>query len=73
MFRPEEGKLISDFDNKDVTAPLFFSVDKELLNKYFNDLMLYYRVTYNHKRMLLDIKTKQVILLEYFKNKYHFE
>ncbi|HMF72141.1 MAG TPA: hypothetical protein VK616_11745 [Flavitalea sp.] len=75
MFRPQLGKMITveNFNREEVTAPLLFSTDKNMLNKYFNELQLYYRVTYNHKRMLLDLKEKQILLIEYFKNKYHFE
>lgn len=73
MFQIKKSGLISTFDNKDVTATLLFSNDKGLLNKYFNDLKLYYRVTYNHKRMLLDLKENQIRLINYFKNKYHLE
>ena len=73
MFKPIEGRLITTFDPADVTKPILFSADKALLNKYFNDVMLYYRITYNHRKFLLDLKAKQILLLEYFKNKYHFE
>ena len=73
MFKPQEGKIISTFDEKDVTAPVLFSDNKELLNKFFNDLLLYYRITYNHKRMLLDLKINQTSLIGYFKNKHHLE
>jgi hypothetical protein len=75
MFRPSEGKTITagNFNRADVTAPLLFLKDKNILNRYFNELQLYYRVTYNHKRMLLNLKEKQIQLIEYFKHKYHFE
>jgi hypothetical protein len=56
-----------------VKAPLLFSADKATLNKYFNELQLYYRVNYNHKRMLLELNGQQMRLIEYFKKKYHFE
>lgn len=73
MFRQEDGKIITGFSPSEVTIPVLFSADKALLNKYFNDVQLYYRITYNHRRMLLDLKNKQTQLLAYFKNKYHFE
>jgi hypothetical protein len=73
MFKPRDGMLITTYDPADVTKPVLFSTDKALLNKYFNDVMLYYRITYNHRRMLLNLKDKQTQLLKYFKNKYHFE
>lgn len=70
-----EGKRITsdNFKEKDVTVPVLFSGDKNLINRYFNELQLYYRVTYNHKRILFELKQKQTQLIEYFKNKYHFE
>lgn len=73
MFKPQEGNLITSFNSNDVTAPILFTDDKALLNKYFNELQLYYRVTYNHKRMLLNMKDNQIRLINYFENKYHFE
>jgi len=73
MFTPKAGMIITRFNNEEVTAPLMFSANKDLLNKYFNELLLYYRVTYNHKRMLLDLKEKQIQLIRHFKTKYHFE
>lgn len=75
MFDARKGKLITvaSFNKENVTAPLLFSADKATLNKYFNELQLYYRVNYNHKRMLLELKEQQIHLIEYFKNKYHFE
>jgi len=73
MFKPIEGRLITTYDPADVTRPVLFSADKALLNKYFNDVMLYYRITYNHRRFLIALKEKQTQLLKYFKNKYHFE
>lgn len=72
-FHQKKTGLIQTFDNNDVTAPLLFSNDKSLLNKYFNDLKLYYRVMFNQKRMLLNLKENQIRLINYFKNKYHFE
>jgi hypothetical protein len=43
-----------------------------LLNKYFNELLPYYRVTYNHKE-LPELKDNQIRLINYFKNKYHLD
>ena len=73
MFKPVEGRLITTFDPADVTAPVLFSGDKALLNKYFNDVQLYYRITYNHRKFLVGLKNKQTRLLQYLKDKYHFE
>lgn len=73
MFRAREGQIISTFDESSVTAPVLVSGDKAVLNRYFNELMLYYRITFNHKRILLNLKEKQVHLLNYFREKYHFQ
>lgn len=73
MFKPKNANLISAFDSSDVKAPVLFTNDKALLNRYFNELELYYRVTYNHKGMLLILKDNQTRLIDYFKNKYHFD
>jgi hypothetical protein len=75
MFKPQDGRNINteSFSSKDVKHPILFSGDKNLLNKYFNELLLYYRVTYNHRTMLLALQAQQRRLINYFRNKYHFE
>jgi hypothetical protein len=73
MFKSQEGSLITTFDDSDVSAPILFTNDKSLLNKYFNELQLYYRVTYNHKRMLVVLKETQIRLIKYFETKYHLK
>ena len=75
MFRPQQGQMIrvDTLNRSEVTAPLLFSADKNLLNEYFNELQLYYRVTYNHQRILLELKAQQTRLLGYFKTKYGYE
>jgi hypothetical protein len=73
MFKQEGARFVTEADNKYVTAPLLFSNDKVLLNKYFNELQLYYRVMYNHRGLLQSMKENQVSLIGYFKRKYHFK
>lgn len=73
MFKLRDGRVTPSFNNDEITEPLLLSNDKILLNKYFNELLLYYRVTYNHKSTLIQIKEKQIRLINYFKSKYHFE
>jgi hypothetical protein len=58
---------------KDVTAPIFISTDKELLNKYFNQLLLYDKVTNGQQLQLKGLLDNQIWLINYFKNKYHFK
>lgn len=74
-FKPAEGKIINNenFNRKDITEPLLFSNDKNLINRYFNEVQLYYRVTYNHRRFLLDLKQQEIWMIKYFNDKYHFE
>ena len=67
--KPGNGLM---FAEKDITAPLLFSNDKAELNKYFNELLLYNRITISQQRQLNSLKQKQVGLIEYFKNKYDF-
>ena len=70
MFKPNGNRIDLNFDSKDVTMPLLH--DSELLNKYFNELLLYYRVTFNHRARLGEFKENQIRLINYFKNKYHY-
>lgn len=72
MLKIQPGQGLLNF-NKEVTMPILFSDDKMLLNKYFNELYLYYRVTISQQKILMDLKKSQTLLIEFFKNKYHFE
>ena len=73
MFIPDGRRLLPLANKEAVTAPVLFTGDKVLLNKYFNELQLYYRVTYNHRGNLLNLKDYQLRLIEFFKHKYHYE
>lgn len=75
MFIAQSGRPLGteSFTKQAVTETVFFSNDKNLLNRYFNELLLYQRVTYNHIRMLQNLKEKQIRLITYFKNKYNLE
>jgi hypothetical protein len=57
----------------DLTTTQLFSGDKPLLNEYFNDLLVYSRIILSQQDQLVKLKQEQMILLEYFKKKYHFE
>ena len=72
MLKPEKRQGIL-FIYEDVTAPIFVSADKELLNNYFNQLLLYDKVTNGHQLQLKNLFSNQIDLILYFKNKYHFE
>lgn len=73
MFKPQGRRVGINFNSQDVTNPILLSHDTTLLNKYFNEMLLYYRVTYNHVRQLQELKDYQIRLINFFKNKYQFE
>jgi hypothetical protein len=54
-------------------GPLLFSNDKFLLNKWFNQLSVYLRITKRQRQQLSDIKDKVATLLKYCKDKYHLK
>lgn len=54
-------------------GPLLFSNDKFLLNKWFNQLSVYLRITKRQRQQLSDIKGKASSLIRYCKNKYHLK
>ena len=56
-----------------LTEPILFSDDRLLINKYFNEMLLYLRVTTAQKILLVALRTKAMGLLEYYKSKYHYE
>jgi hypothetical protein len=72
MLKPKQRQGIL-FIYEDVTAPVLFSNDKALLNKYFNELLLYDKVTNGEQLQLKSLLDNQIRLIDYFKNKYHFE
>ena len=57
----------------DTTIPLLLSPDKALLNKYFNELLIYMRVTNGHKIQLERFMKKANRLIAFYKNKHNFE
>ncbi len=64
------GMDTSKIDN---TLPLLISTDRLLLNNYFNDLLMYSRVSRGHRNIMDRLKNKATGLIEFFKNKYHFD
>jgi len=54
-------------------GPLLFSNDKFLINKWFNQIAVYLRITKRQRGQLSDIKDKAAGLIEYCKKKYHLE
>jgi hypothetical protein len=54
-------------------GPLLFIDDRVLLNKWFNQLALYLRVTNGQQNILSGLKDKATGLILYYRNKYHLE
>lgn len=64
--------LDDSFRNRHTNVPLFITQDKLLVNKFFNELLLYHRVTTGHRERLLQLRNQQAALLRYFKTKYGY-
>ena len=58
---------------ENINTPMLFSPDKVLLNRYFNELLLYLRVTKGHRAQMERIQIKATGLIAFYKNKYHLE
>jgi hypothetical protein len=57
----------------DINEPLLFSPDKALLNKYFNELLQYLRVTVGHRNNLKRLKEKAIQIILFFQQKHHLQ
>jgi hypothetical protein len=57
----------------ELKGALLFSHDKALLNEYFNDLVRYNGFTNAQRQLLKDFKDNQTRIIQYLRNKYHFE
>ena len=60
-------------DSSKIEIPIMFKDDKDLLNKYFNDLFRYRSVIGTQIRRLNEFKAQATRLLEYFNRKYHID
>ena len=56
-----------------LNGPLLFSDDKVLMNRWFNELAMYLRVTNGQRGLLLAFRNKATRLIEYYKQKHHLE
>lgn len=54
-------------------GPLLISQDKTLLNKWFTQLLIYRRGTTAQRNQMAGLLSKASALIEYYKNKYHFD
>ena len=67
--------ILTNIDTSDAVlkGPLLFSVDKGLMNKWFNELAMYLRVTNAQRNLLIVFRNKATGLIEYYKQKHHLE
>ena len=65
--------MANDTISSRLSGPLLFIEDKILLNKWFNELSIYLRTTNGQHNSILQLKNKAVSLIQYYKNKHHFE
>ena len=56
-----------------LSGPLLFTDNRVLLNKWFNELSLYLRVTHGQRNQLTNLKSKAAGLIEYYNTKYHLD
>jgi hypothetical protein len=54
-------------------GPLLFTDDRVLLNKWFNELALYLRITKAQRGLLSDLKDEATHLMIFYKDEHHFE
>ncbi|HEY4876235.1 MAG TPA: hypothetical protein VIH86_11720 [Puia sp.] len=69
---------ISSLSGKDtgdsfLSRPLLFSDDRSLLNKWFNQLQLYLRVTKAQSMLLKSLQAKATNLITFYKSKHHLK
>ena len=56
-----------------LNGPLLFSDDRALLNKWFNELAVYRRITNAQLNILSGLKATATNLIIYYKNKHHLD
>jgi hypothetical protein len=56
-----------------LNGPLLFSDDRALLNKWFNQLAMYRRITHAQRNILFNLKATATNLIAYYKHKHHIE
>jgi hypothetical protein len=54
-------------------GPLLFTNDRVLLNKWFNELALYLRITKAQRNLLSDLRDKAIHLMVFYKDEHHLE
>ena len=56
-----------------LSGPLLFNENPVLVNQWFNELSMYLRVINGQRNTITQIKNKANDLIQYYKNKYHFQ
>jgi hypothetical protein len=62
-----------DTTSSNLASQLLFTEDRVLVNKWFNELALYLRITNGQRNFMIYLKNKAIKLLEFLKDKYHLE
>ena len=65
--------MANDTTSSILSGPLLFTEDKVLLNRWFNELAIYLRTTNGQRNSILQLKNKAINLIQYYKNKHHFD
>ena len=63
----------ADTGSSSLDGSLLFSDNKTLLNKWFNQLQLYLRVTKAQSKLLINLQVKATNLINFYKSKYHLK
>lgn len=63
----------TDIGSSTLNGPLLFTNDRVLLNKWFNQLQLYLRVTKAQSIELNNLQGKATTLINFYKNKHHLK
>jgi hypothetical protein len=61
----------SQIGSSTLNGPLLFSADRALLNKWFNQLELYLRVTKAQSLLLIQLQRRATNLINFYKSKHH--
>jgi hypothetical protein len=63
----------ADTGKSSLNGPLLFSDDRVLLNKWFNQLQLYLRVTKAQSTLLNSLQARATSLINFYKSKHHLK
>jgi hypothetical protein len=63
----------TDIGSSSLSGPVLFSGDRKLLNKWFNQLQLYLRVTKAQSTLLNILRAKATSVISFYKSKHHLK